>query len=93
MLTVVGGATTEVLLDFSAYRRVVHVLYVEKQFAKSPGGTYHSLFYVEPVHLVLQGIGIDGKAHHLVGRQMLTGKIVHASVLVRAIFVETEFPC
>jgi len=69
------------------------VLYVEKQFAKSPRCAYHPLFYVEPVLLVLQGIGIDGKAHHLVGRQMLTGKIVHASVLVRAIFVETEFPC
>jgi len=69
------------------------VLYVEKQFAKSPGGAYHSLFYVEPALAVLQGIGVDGKAHHLVGRQMLTGKIVHASVVVRAIFVETEFPC
>lgn len=69
------------------------MLYVEKQFAKSPGGAYHSLFYVEPALAVLQGIGIDGKARHLVGRQMLTGKIVHASGLVRTVFVETEVPC
>ena len=69
------------------------MFYVKEQFTKSSGGAYHPLFHVEPVLLVLQGIGIDDKAHHLVGRQMLTGKIVHASVLVRAIFVETEFPC
>jgi hypothetical protein len=44
------------------------VLYVEKQFAKSPGGAYQSRFYVETVVAVLQDIGIDGKARHLVGR-------------------------
>ena len=59
---------------------------------KSPGGAYHSRFYVETILAVLQDIGIDGKVRHLVGRKMLTSKIVHAGVLVRAIFVETKIP-
>ena len=92
-VAVAGGTVAEVLLDFPAYRRVVYVLYVEKQLAESPCCAYHSLFYVEPALAVLQGIGIDGKARHPVGRQMLTGKIVHASGLVRTVFVEAEVPC
>ncbi len=61
-VAIVGRTTAEVLLEFSAYRGVVPMLYVEEQLAEPPRCAYHSLFDVELALAILQRIGVDGKA-------------------------------